>query len=87
MANIKSAMKRAQLAKAQNLKNAAEKSALRTAIRRFEEAVAAADKEKAESTLKQAVKKMDKATRRGLFHKNAVARKKSRMTKRLNALG
>ncbi|MDW7675755.1 MAG: 30S ribosomal protein S20 [Bacillota bacterium] len=86
MANIKSAMKRAQIAKERNLKNAAEKSTLRTAIKRFEEALASANVELASSTLKAAVVKLDKAAGKGLLHKNAVARKKSHLTKKLNDL-
>lgn len=86
VANIKSAIKRAQLAKARNIKNAAEKSAMRTAIRRFEEAVSKADTDLAAATLQIVTKQLDKAARKGLIHYKAAARKKSRLTKKLNAL-
>lgn len=82
MPNIKSAIKRVEIAKARTIKNAAAKSALRTAIRRFEEALGA-DAESADAALKKASRALDKASSKGLIHKNMAARKKSRLNKRL----
>lgn len=83
MANIKSAIKRAQIAKVRTLKNAAEKSKLRTAIRRFEEALTAGN-ETAKEKLLSAIRVIDKAAQKGILHKNAAARKKSRLTRKFN---
>ncbi|KLU59605.1 30S ribosomal protein S20 [Peptococcaceae bacterium CEB3] len=81
MPNIKSAIKRVEIAKMRTLKNAAAKSALRTAIRRFEEALPT-DAETAGAALKKAARALDKASSKGLIHKNMAARKKSRLTKK-----
>lgn len=81
MPNIKSAIKRVQISKLQNAKNTAARSALKTAIRRFEEAVAN-NAENAAETLQKASRALDKAAAKGLIHKNKAARKKSRMTKK-----
>lgn len=83
MPNIKSAIKRVELAKARTLKNAAARSTLRTSIRRFEEAIST-DSETAALALKKAARALDKAASKGLIHKNLAARKKSRLTKRFS---
>jgi len=86
MPNIKSSAKRDQLAKARNAKNKAEKSALKTAVKKFDAAVAEGNKEAAVSTYKVAVKAVDKAAGKNLIHKNNAANKKSKMTVKLNAM-
>ena len=86
MPNIKSSAKRDQLAKARNAKNKAEKSALKTAVKKFDAAVAEGNKDAAESTYKAAVKAVDKAAGKNLIHKNNAANKKSKMTHKLNAM-
>lgn len=86
MPNIKSSAKRDQLAKARNAKNKAEKSALKTAVKKFDAAVAEGNKEAAVSTYKVAVKAVDKAAGKNLIHKNNAANKKSKMTTKLNAM-
>ena len=86
VANIKSAIKRDLISKQRRIKNASEKSALKTAIRRCEKAIANSDKEEAENALKFAVKKLDKAARKGLIHKNKAARKKSKLTRHVTSL-
>ncbi|EJY57034.1 ribosomal protein S20 [Alicyclobacillus hesperidum URH17-3-68] len=86
MPNIKSAKKRVLVAKRQTLRNTSLKSALRTSIRKFESAYATQDVEQAQETLRAAIRALDKAVTKGILHKNAAARKKSRLTKRLNAL-
>ncbi|WP_425806744.1 30S ribosomal protein S20 [Desulfitobacterium sp. Sab5] len=82
MPNIKSAIKRVELAKARALKNAAAKSTLRTTIRRFEESLST-DADTAKAALTTATRALDKASSKGLVHKKTAARKKSRLTKRL----
>ena len=86
MPNIKSSAKRDALAKARNAKNKAEKSALKTAVKKFDAAVAEGNKEAAVSTYKVAVKAVDKAAVKNLIHKNNAANKKSKMTLKLNAM-
>lgn len=81
MPNIKSAIKRVEIAKARTIKNAAAKSTLRTTIRRFEESLST-DAETAKNALNKATRALDKASSKGLVHKNTAARKKSRLTKR-----
>lgn len=83
MPNIKSAVKRVKTTSTRTLRNAAAKSALRTSIKKFEVAVAAGDAN-APVLLKQACRSLDKAVTKGLLHKNNAARKKSRLTKKLN---
>ena len=86
MPNIKSSAKRDQLAKARNAKNKAEKSAMKTTIKKFQAAVAEGDKANAEVTFKAAVRAVDKAAGKNLIHKNNAANKKSKMASKLNAM-
>ena len=86
MPNIKSAKKRVELSKAANEKNKAEKSALKTAQKKFEAAAAEGSKEQATAAYTAAVKAVDKAVHKGILHKNSAARKKSSMTLKLNKL-
>jgi small subunit ribosomal protein S20 len=79
--NIKSAIKRVELTKARARKNAAAKSTLRTTLRRFEESLST-DADTAKVALSKATRALDKASSKGLVHKNMAARKKSRLTKR-----
>ena len=59
MPNIKSAMKRDEKSKLQNLKNKAAKSALKTDLKKFDAAVAEGNREQADSAYKSAVKSID----------------------------
>ena len=86
MPNIKSAMKRDEKSKLQNMKNKAEKSALKTNLKKFDAAVADGNREQADSAYKAAVQSIDQAVNKGLLHKNNAARKKSSMTLKLNKL-
>lgn len=84
MANIKSAEKRAQIIRIRTAKNAAYKSMMKTAIRRFETSLKGTDLETAKESLQKAARIIDKLAGKGIIHKNLAARKKSRLTKRLN---
>ena len=86
MPNIKSSKKDVISSKIAYEKNKAEKSALKTAVKKFDAAVAEGDRAAAEVAYKQAVQKVDHATGKGLLHKNTAARKKSSMTLQLNKL-
>ena len=86
MPNIKSSKKDVISSKIAYEKNKAEKSALNTAVKKFEAALAEGDRAAAEVAYKAAVTKVDKAVTRGILHKNTAARKKSSMTLQLNKL-
>lgn len=86
MPNIKSAAKRVEITRIRTLRNSAVKSSIKTAIRRFEEALAANDSAKAKEALVKAIRMLDKGVTKGVIHKNTAARKKSRLTKRLNEI-
>lgn len=87
MPNIKSAKKRVILTKTQAARNKSEKSALKTAVKKFDAAVAEGNKESAAVSYKAAVVAVDKAAGKNLIHKNNAANKKSKMTLKLNAMG
>ena len=86
MPNIKSAEKRVQIAKVRTARNKAEKTALKTTLKKFDAAVADGDRDAAVSTYKVAVKTVDRAVSKGLIHKNNAAHKKSSMTIALNGM-
>lgn len=86
MPNIKSAKKRVELAKAANAKNKAEKSALKSTIKKFDAALAEGNREQADSAYKAAVKTVDQAVKKGILHKNTAARKKSSMAVKMNKM-
>lgn len=86
MPNIKSAIKRTKTNEKSRLRNASQKSSLRTAVKQADLAVAGTDVNAAKQALVAAQKKLDKAVTKGLIHKNAAARKKSRLAKKLNAM-
>lgn len=86
MPNIKSAIKRVKTNEKRRALNASQKSALRSAIKIADQAIAGTDIDAAKASLIAATKKLDKAVTKGLIHKNAASRKKSRLAKRVNAL-
>lgn len=85
MANIKSAKKRAKVIAKKTANNRIKKSVIKTAEKRFMEAIEAGDKELALERFKAAEKAIDKAAAKNILHKNAAARKVSRLSKKLNA--
>ncbi|MCH4169168.1 MAG: 30S ribosomal protein S20 [Streptococcaceae bacterium] len=82
MPNIKSAIKRAETNETANLRNSAQKTALRSAIKKFETAVAEGSADAAE-LYKAATKAIDQAETKGLIHKNKASRDKSRLAAKL----
>ena len=86
MPNIKSAKKRVLISKAQNEKNKAAKSLLKTNIKKFQSAAAAGDKDAAAAAAKVAVATIDKSVGKGILHKNTAARKKISIALKLNSL-
>ena len=85
MANIKSSEKRALLIQKATAKNRASKSLMKTNLKKFEAAAAGGDSEEAEKAYKTAVKTVDRAATKKLIHKNKAARRKSALTRKLNA--
>ena len=86
MANIKSSKKDVISSKIAYEKNKANKSALKTELKKYDAALVSGDKAAAEAAYKAAVTAVDKAVNKGLLHKNNAARKKSSMTLKLNQL-
>ena len=86
MANIKSAKKRILVAKTRNERNKSIKSGVNTAVKKVDAAVAAKDKEAASAALLAATSTIDKATSKGVYHKNTASRKVSRLAKAVNSI-
>ena len=87
MPNIKSSKKDVISSKIAYEKNKADKSELKTNLKKFEAAVAGGNRSEADIAYKVAVKAMDQAAAKGLLHKNNAAHKKSALTLKLNKIG
>ena len=83
MPNIKSARKRMELSRIARHKNRAERSRIRTAIKRVRQAESAED---GVARLREAVALLDRAATNRLFHPNRVARLKSQLQRHVNSL-
>lgn len=83
MPNIKSAQKRMELSAAARLRNRAERSRIRSAIKKVRSAESAAD---GSASLTEAVALLDRAATRRLYHPNRVARIKSNLARHVNSL-
>ena len=86
MANIKSAKKRVLTSKVRQERNKAIKSSVKTAIKKVEAAVRAADKDAAAKELLNATSIIDKAAKKGVLHKNNASRKVARLAKMVNTV-
>lgn len=86
MANTAQAKKRARQAETHRERNAAQRSWLRSEIKKVREAVAGGDKAAARSALQEAASVIDRMARKGLIHKNAAARYKSGLNVHIRAL-
>lgn len=86
MANIKSQIKRNRQNEAARERNKSVRSALKTAVRRFNEAAEAGDVDKAKAYAVEAGKKLDKAASKGVIHRNQAANRKSAVQKKAAAL-
>ncbi len=86
MANHKSAEKRDRQSKIRRLRNRMNKSAMKTAVRQVEEALAAGSEEQAKIALQSAIPVIYKTATKGSIHKKNAARKVSRLTKRVNKM-
>jgi len=86
MANHKSAMKRDRQSKVRRMRNRMNKSKMKTAVRRVEEALVAGSEEQAREALKMAVPIIQKTASKGTIHRKTASRKVSRLTRRVNRM-
>ncbi len=86
MANHFSALKRARQTEKRTLRNRANASQLRTALRNLRESLGKGEKTNAIATYRLTVSALDKAIQKGVLHENTASRYKSRLGTRLNAL-
>ena len=87
MANTKQSKKRARQSLVHRDRNAAQRSMLRSHIKKVVKLAAAGKKAEAEAAFKEAVPVIDSISDKGLIHRNIAARHKSRLNERLRALG
>jgi small subunit ribosomal protein S20 len=86
MATHVSAEKRIRQTARRTVVNRARLSRLRTFVKKVETAIAAGDKEAARTALKEAQPELQRGAQKGVVHKNAVARKLSRLSARIKSL-
>jgi small subunit ribosomal protein S20 len=87
MANTPQSAKRARQSERRFAINKMRRSRIRTFLRKVEEAIAAGDKEAATAALRAAQPELMRGVTKGVYHKNTVARKMSRLSARVKALG
>jgi small subunit ribosomal protein S20 len=86
MANTAQARKRSRQSLKRNAHNAAQRSELRTAIKKVRKAIAAGDKAKAEAQLRTSQSVIDSVAAKGAYHRNAADRYKSRLSAAIKAM-
>ena len=86
LANIKFAKKRILVNQTKAARNKAIRSKVKTSIKKVDAAIAAGDKAAAQAALIAATTEIDKATTKGVYHKNTASRKVSRLAKAVNAI-
>ena len=87
MANSPQAKKRARQNEKRFAVNKARRSRIRTFIRKVEEAIASGDKDAANAALRAAQPELMRGVTKGVYHKNTAARKMSRLSARVKAIG
>jgi len=87
MANTAQAKKRARQNEARFEINKARRSRIRTFLRKAEEAIASGDKEAATAAVRALQPELMRGVTKGVFHKNTAARKMSRLSARVKAIG
>ncbi len=85
MANIKSQKKRVLISREEKARNASKKSKVKTAIKKYEAAIAAGNVDEAAAMLNGLFSVIDAAKSDGIFHINTAANKKARLSKMLDA--
>ena len=84
MANTKSAIKEIRVARARHERNKSAESEIKSVVRKCGTAIKGTDKDAAQSSLRAAQSRLDRAVGQKNLHRNAAARSQSRLTKRLN---
>ena len=87
MANSPQSKKRARQNERRFAVNKARRSRISTYLRKVEEAIASGDKDAAQAALREAQPELMRGVSKGGFHKNTAARKMSRLSSRVKALG
>ena len=87
MANTPQTKKRARQNEARFQVNKARRSRIRTFLRKVEEAITSGDKDAASAALRDAQPEIMRGVTKGVYHKNTVARKMSRLSARVKAIG
>jgi small subunit ribosomal protein S20 len=87
MANTASARKRIRQTEKRTIRNRARRSRVRTFLRKVEQAISGGDKTQAQDAFRAAQPELHRAVTKGVFHRNTVARKLSRLSARIKALG
>ena len=87
MANHLSALKRARQTEKRSATNRTNTSRMRGSLRELREALGKGDKTVADKSYRETVSALDKAIQKGVIHKNTAARYKSRLAKRVRAVG
>ena len=85
MPNIITAKKRVKIIEKKTLTNNMIKTGYKKDVKKFEEAIAAGNLEEAKVLFSEATKKIDQACTKGVIVKNTASRKKSSLSKKLNA--
>jgi small subunit ribosomal protein S20 len=86
MANTRSAQKRMRQSEKRRVRNAGIRSTVRTAVKSVRSAIDSGAAADARTQLSRTIRTLDKAVTKGILHRNAAARRKSRLTRQLNAL-
>lgn len=84
LANTKSALKRMRQSEKRSMRNRRVRSEARTQVKKARALIEAGELEEAQSTVKQAMRVLDRAAEKGIIHRNNAARRKSRLMQRLN---
>ena len=87
MANTASARKRIRQTEKRTLRNRARRSRVRTFLRKVELAISGGDQTRAQDAFRSAQPELHRAVTKGVFHRNTVARKLSRLSARIKAMG
>lgn len=86
MPNIKSAIKRVSVIKTKTMRNNMIKSEYKSAVKKFEQSLENSNADEIKALFSTATKKIDQACTKGVLTKNTAARKKSNLSKKLNAV-
>ncbi len=87
MANHKSALKRNRQNQKRRANNRGNRGQLRTQLRKMNEILTAKNPEEAQKALAPTFSMLDRSVQKGVLHKNAASRRKSRLMAKINAMG